>query len=214
LILDLHIAAWTLIGGSALFFAGAAVPPEPSKVFTGDRSLYLDVLHRRTTRWRVMTVLMVSGVAATASGFTALGALVPQPLGIGATAFMIGSVLWIAALVSRATVDVDVAHAVARGEPVPPAFDMWQRVTGVFFKTYLLLAYGGVVLAGIAILSHPTLPSFAGWFAVVFGVVALLANTTGRPRSKSYGPYFEPPFMVHLPTLVMGIAFIGRHAVR
>ena len=207
---DLHVAAWTLVVGSALFLIGAGLAPEPSRVFTGDRSLYLDVLHRRAGTWRAMNVLMMAGVATTAAGFVALGTVTPEPILAGGVGFTVGSVLWIFALGARATVDVDIAHAAARGEPVPEAFDLWQRATGACFKTYILVAYASLVVAGVAILTHDALPASAGWFDLVFGTLAFAANATGRPTVKGLGPIFDPPFMVHLPTLVMGIAFIGR----
>lgn len=208
---DLHAAAWTLIVGSLLFLVGAGIPPEPSNVFTGDREKYLDVLHRRSGRWRAMTILMVAGVAVTASGLMALGSVWREPLGIGATVFTMGAVLWLSTLITRATIDVDVAHTAAIGGVVPEWFGPWQRFTGACYKTYLLLAYASLVLVGAALLVAPDAPRFSGWFVLAFGAVAFVGNATGRPQTKRFGPVLEPPFMVHVPTLVLGIGLVGWH---
>jgi hypothetical protein len=205
---DLHLAAWATLAGSLLFCVGAAIAPEPWRVFTGDRALYLDVLHRRSGRWQTMNALMVAGVAGTAAGLIGLGGQLPQPFGIGAVLFTVGGVLWIGTLVSRSTVDVNVAHRLAGGTDVPASFDAWQQATGGWFKAYLFLAYAGTVLTGIALNASTDVPRYAGWFAIVFGSVAFVANATGRPSSEGFGPWFEPPFMVHLATLVMAIALI------
>ena len=208
---DLHVAAWSMVAGSILFFVGAGAAPEPSKVFTGDRSLYLDVLHRRAKRWRTMTVLMVAGVVLTAAGLVALAQVWPQPLGIGATSFAIGAALGVVFLVARAAIDVDVAHLAAAGGPVPDEFERWQRFTGACFTTYLLLAYAATVLVGIAVIARAGAPRFAGWFAAIFGGVAFVANVTGWPRTERFGAAFEPPFMVHIPPLILGISLLRWH---
>ena len=208
---DLHVAAWSMVAGSILFFVGAGAAPEPSKVFTGDRSLYLDVLHRRAKRWRTMTVLMVAGVVLTAAGLVALAQVWPQPLGIGATSFAIGAALGVVFLVTRAAIDVDVAHLAAAGGPVPDDFERWQRFTGACFTTYLLLAYAATVLVGIAVIARVGAPRFAGWFAAIFGGVAFVANVTGWPRTERFGAAFEPPFMVHIPPLILGISLLRWH---
>lgn len=208
---DLHVAAWTVVAGSILFFVGAGAAPEPSRVFTGDRDLYLDVLHRREWRWRAMTVLMVAGVVLTAAGLVALGQVWSQPFGIGATSFAIGAALGVIFLVTRAMIDVDVAHLAAAGGPVPDDFARWQRFTGVCFTTYLLLAYAATLLVGIAVIARASAPRFAGWFAVIFGGVAFVANVTGWPRTERFGAVFEPPFMVHIPPLILGISLLRWH---
>lgn len=158
-----------------------------------------------------MTVLMVSGVAVTTAGLVAIGTMWREPLGIGATVFTMGAVLWILTLITRATIDVDVAHGVAAGRGVADWFDPWQRFTGACYKTYLLLAYGSLVLTGLALLRVPAAPRFPGWFTVVFGAVAFVGNAIGRPQTKRFGPVLEPPFMVHVPTLVIGIWLVSWH---
>lgn len=208
---DLHVAAWTLIAGSVLFFIGAGSAPEPTNVFTGDRDRYLDVLHRRPSRWRAMSVLMIAGVVLTTAGLVALGQMWSQPMGIGATSFAIGAALAIVFLVTRAAIDVDVAHIVAAGGPVPVDFERWQRFTGVCFKTYLLLAYAATIVIGIAVIARAGAPRFAGWFAVTFGAIAFVANATGWPQTKRFGAVFEPPFMVHIAPLILGISLLGWH---
>lgn len=210
---DLHIAAWTVVAGSILFFVGAGAAPEPSKAFTGDRDLYLDVLHRRAWRWRVMTGLMVAGAVLTAAGLVALGQVWSQPFGIGATSFAIGAALGVIFLVTRAAIDVDIAHLAAAWGPVPGDFERWQRFAGICFTTYLLLAYAATVLIGIAVIARAGAPRFAGWFAVIFGAVALGANVTGWPRTGRFGAVFEPPFMVHIAPLILGISLLRWHPI-
>lgn len=205
---DLHLAGWAMVAGGILFLVGAGLAPEPSKVFTADREAYLDVLHRRSRRWGVMTILMVSGVAATSAGLVALGSRWREPLGIAATIFTIGTVFWLVTLIARATVDVEVAHTAAKGGAVADWFGPWQRFTGACFKTYILLAYASLFLVGGALLRGGA-PRLPGWFAVTFGAAAFVGNVTGRPQTKGFGPVFEPPFMVHLPTLVIGIWLVG-----
>jgi len=211
---DLHLAAWALVIGSMLFLVGAGFAPEPTRVFSGDLGVYLDVLHRRRRSWLTMNVLMIAGVATTAAGFVALGTVTPEPVLVGGVIYTVAAVPWIVALGSRATIDTDVAGSVARGERVPDAFHLVSRLTGAGFRTYLLLAYAAIVAAGAAVVAHGDLPAYAGWFAVGFGSAALLGNAVNRPVLPGWGPLFEPPFMVHLPTLVLGIAFLGRHAVQ
>ena len=64
------------------------------------------------------------------------------------------------------------------------------------------------------LLAYAGLPQYASWVAVVFGGLAFAGNAVNGPTVANWGPLFEPPFMVHIPTLVLGIAFVGSHGVQ
>jgi hypothetical protein len=201
--------AWALVVGAVAFFVGAGLAPEANRVFSGDASEYLRILHEKSARWVAMNAFMVVGVVLTAAGLLAAADVVGQPFGIGAVFYLVAAVLWVAVLAVRATVDVAVAHGRADGGPVPDSFALWQKATGGWFVVHLLLAYAGVAMAGVAMLRDDAMPAWAGWTALVFGVVAWAANATRWPQVSVWGPAFEPPFMVHIPTLVIGIGLLS-----
>ena len=203
-----HTAAWTLILGAAAFFVGAGLAPEPSRVFSGDRAVYLRVLHEHHHRWLAMNGVMIVGVVLTAAGLVDAASLVGQPFAVAAVTYLVAAVLWVAVMVARSTVDITVADRVAAGQDDLAGYELWSAATGGWFRVHLLLAYAAVTVAGVALLRDSSVPAWVGWTAVGLGLVAGIGNATGQPRTKAWGPLFEPPFMVHIPTLVIGIGLL------
>ena len=151
---------------------------------------------------------MIVGVVLTAAGLVDAAGLVGQPFAVAAVTYLVAAVLSVAVMVARSTVDIAVADRVAAGQDDLAGSELWSAATAGWFRVHLLLAYAAVTVAGVALLRDSSVPGWAGWTAVSLGLVAGIGNATGQPRTKAWGPLFEPPFVVHIPTLVIGISLL------
>ncbi len=208
----IHVTGLVLILGSALFLIGAGLPPDPRRVFSAPLKEHLAILHANRARWHAMNSLMTAGIVATAAGlflFAAVLAGSTRALG-AAVGYLIGGVLWIVALAFRDTVMLSVAEEVDETGEVPGWLEPMQAWTGRMFWLYMALAYLALALFGWTLVSTHLLAEWVGWFALVYGVVLGLAFMAGVPKTKMWGPVAEPPFLIHIPTLTLGIALLAR----
>jgi len=204
--------AIVLIVGSALFIIGASLPPEPARVFSVPRREHLDILNRHTTRWRAMNALMIASVILTAVGL-AMFAQVLRAAGdtwrsaIGAYAYAIVAVLWLLGLTFRSTATILAAREADRAGEIPPWLEPLEEWTGQMFWIYMVTAYATVSFFGWAIVRTDLVGHKIGWFGVVFSYVLGASFITRLPK-VSWGSIAEVPALIHIATLVFGVALL------
>jgi hypothetical protein len=194
-----------LVLSSLTFFVGASMAPEPSRVFSSDREEHLAIVAGHARRWRAMNFLMIAAVAETVGALWLIAPVGALPL-LAAATYSVVAPLWVISLALRSTVSVDVARRLRAGGPMPGWYEAIESFGGLLFRVYLLSAYPAVIALGVALVRHRTAPG-AGWSAIVIGVLAEANNVLGWPRVMG-GPLLEPPFIVHVPLLVIGIGLL------
>lgn len=208
----IHVTGLALTVGSVLFLVGAALPPEPQRVFSASLKEHLEIILRGRARWSWMGNLMTAGVIATAAGLCMFAVSMGSPMRAvaGVVGYLIGALLWVLALTFRGTTLLDVAEEADRTGEVPGWVEPMQSWTGRMFWIYMLLAYLAIVAVGWTLISLHILAAWIAWFALVYGIVLGLSFASGFPKVKMWGPVAEPPFLIHVPLLVIGIALLAR----
>jgi len=208
----IHVTGLALTVGSVLFLIGAGLPPEPQRVFSAPMKEHLAIILRGRARWSWMGHLMTAGVVATAAGLWMFAVTAGSPMRAiaGAVGYLIGAVLWVLVLTFRGTTLLDVAEEVDRTGEIPGWVEPMQSWTGRMYWIYMLLAYLAIVAVGWTLISLHILAAWIAWFALVYGIVLGLSFAAGFPKTKMWGPVAEPPFLIHVPLLVIGIALLAR----
>jgi hypothetical protein len=205
-------AGVVLVVASALFIVGAGLAPETPQVFTSPLREHLEILNRRSARWRLMNGLMFASVLGTATGLwlflTILTRAGDEWRALLATVgYSLGAVLWVLSLGFRHTTVVAAARETARTGEIPGWLEPLQEWTGWMYSIYMVLAYAAVALFGWAIVRTDVVGHGVGWFAIVFGYAFGAAFVTKQPRTP-WGPIADLPVLIHFPTLVFGIALL------
>jgi hypothetical protein len=180
--------AIALSAGFVLFWVGAAFW---SLDFQADTGLALNAVAERPLRWTWIHVFQAIGTVITASGFVLWHQLRREAgdalaSGAGATAYVVGTALWVTALVLRLTVTVAAAAAPT------PAYALFDVLGTGLLVGHLLLAHGASVLFGIGLVR-------SGERAVgTVGIV--LGGALGVALAFGAGPLgaLSAPFLAHL----------------
>jgi hypothetical protein len=209
---DQSAAGWVLVVGSSLFLIGAALPPEPRRVFSSPTREYLEILHRNALRWRLMNGLMIASIVGTAMGLWMFSGVLgntgdPWRGLAGASAYSIGAVLWLVALTFRGTATLHAASTADSTGEIPNWFEPLSSWTGQMYRVYMILAYTAIALFGWAVIAADAVSKGVGAFGVGFGVVLGVSFAIGRPRT-SFGSIAEIPALIHVATLVFGISLL------
>jgi hypothetical protein len=113
-----------LIAGSSLFIAGAALAPEPARVFSAELQEHLEIVARHSLRWLAMNALMIASVIVTAGSLVLLAVLLASA-GDGfrapfcAAVYCFAGVLWVLSLTFRQSVIVGAAERAVEGGVEP-----------------------------------------------------------------------------------------------
>lgn len=123
---------------------------------------------------------------------------------MAAVVFAIGAVCWIVSLVFRLTVTPWAAErTVADGEP-PDGFAALDSWSGSLYVVHMAASYAAFAALGAAVLAQGTLPSWAGWLGVGWGL-AFLAGFVG---TRFAGP-FNPPAWAHTYPALIGVMLLA-----
>jgi len=195
------LTGWLLLAGGV--FLIAAGTPSLTRVWTSPQEIALPLIAQHARAWRAATIGFAVGTVATAAGLLTL----PESVGeMGVTlawaaagGYALGAVLWLISLVVRLSVTPIKASGFVATGVIDPVYAPLDRLGGGLFAAFTLIAGVSVVAVGGAILLGGSLPALAGWFAVVIGLVVV-------------GGYLAlgdmPPFVLYLPTTVVGIALL------
>jgi hypothetical protein len=206
------VAGGLLAAGTILFGIGASAP-SLFKAWTGSLDDYLRTLIDHPRAWQIAMHGMLAGVLATVAGagvvtsilWTAGDRLFSALALIG---FLLGAPLWAAFQAYRLSVPVWAAREAAKAGTPPPLFEPLQAWAGALFSIYMVLGYLAVAAYGGALLVTGLLPTWLGWTSLVFGTAGALSMMVGRWPRIAGMPLFEPPFMIGLMPLLIGILLL------
>jgi hypothetical protein len=195
---------WTLILGMVVFLVGAA-----AWRLEYERPLLesLRVIHADRRRRAWIHLWMIPALFLTTAGLAGLTVhLLPDRASVlvamGTVVYALGAVPWVLSLAFRLTVVPWAAEQTTASGHIPdifPPFDAW---TGAMYVIHMAASYVVFVIVGAALL-FTDLPAWLGWFGVGLGAACL----TGFVATRASGP-FNPPFLAHLYTGVLGIALL------
>jgi hypothetical protein len=201
-------AAILLVGGWVTFWAGA-VNPAAWRFFTSASLLeFLEVVAAHQAAWLWIAGSFALGVLLTLAGLVVLGVAL-RAAGdrvwseLGQSAFLFGSVLWLASLAFRATATVAAAQETASTGVVPPWFEPMRAWSGALFAVYMVLAYLAIAAYGKALLATGLAPRWVAWTHLIFGLL-------GAVGFVARAPVFNPPLMIHLVPGILGVVLLVR----
>jgi hypothetical protein len=196
-----RIVGWLLVLGAILFWAGAVTPPYRQWMGVSTEE-YLTIVGAHRRNWYVMHALFGAGAAVTVAALAGLAGVLRASgdriwSGIGLTLFSVATVLWLMQAGFRVAVAPWAASELARGGQVPPVYPALHQWTSVLFAAFMIMGYLALAAYGAALLGTPILSRWAGWVALVFGLVAVPGFAT---------VVFRPPLMLFVVPFVLGIA--------
>ena len=202
---SLRTGGWLLIIGAAVFWAGAFAPPY--KQWMAPLKEYLAIIHNHPLNWQWINWCMLGGVSIT---LIALVSMYPGLTGDAALysrlavwLYGLGVVFWIISLVFRVSVEPWAATEWITNNALPSGFEAWHRWSGTLFTVYMVMAYIAVGLLGIGFLQSAFLPNWTNWIVVGFGFLGAIGFVVRFI-------FFDPPLMIHLPLLFLGIMILVK----
>ncbi|MBS3914340.1 MAG: hypothetical protein KG003_07565 [Bacteroidetes bacterium] len=205
---DVFTWKWSVIllfAGGILFWIGAFTPPYKQWT-TSDTGEYLRIIHSHKTNWYVIHAFFLLGVIISLMGFQSLfGAFESNEksrtlYSFANSAYMAATIFWIINIAFRVTFTMWVANNQAEKGEIYTTFKSWNDWSNLLFAIYMILAYFSLGMLGVLFLHIGWIPSWTAWFFVVFGFA-------GIPAYLIRVPLWDPPLMVHLPFLILGIIY-------
>ncbi|HEU5439092.1 MAG TPA: hypothetical protein VFU88_07360 [Ktedonobacterales bacterium] len=165
---------------------------------------WLRLVHDHPRPWRWATLSFLGAILVTLFGLVLLAGLLrdardPGFSAVGLAAFAVGAVLWVIHLAARLTIDPWAGKELLATGAIPQAYAPISRWNGSLFSIFSILAFGGMLLFGAAILATPLLPAWLGWATVIYSLAGLALHTiTGDSL----------PAMHHVMPLVIGLVLL------
>lgn len=190
-----------LVAGFAAFMTGALgwrleYEQQPDEA--------LPIMHADVQRLRWIHWWMVSGVVLTVSGLGGLAWSVSDAgTAVATSAYSLGAVLWLAALLFRLSVGEWAAEQTVATETVPAIYPPLGRWMGLCHGTHMMTAYLAAVPLGWSLTRAGLIPGWLGWAGAIWGGV--LAAIMLVPRIRFVA---QPPFWAHVFTFAIGLALI------
>jgi hypothetical protein len=198
-----RIVGGLLVLGALVFWAGAATPPYRQWMGVSTEE-YLTIVGSHGLNWRAMHLLFAVGTMLTGAGLAGLTGLLRASgdriwATIGLTLFSVAAVLWLVQVGFRVTLTPWASLELARNSQVPSIYPALNQWTGILFAAFMILGYLAHAAYGKAVLGTTALPRWAGWSALVFGIVAVPGLAT---------VVFQPPLMLFVVPFTLGIAVL------
>ncbi len=198
-----HLIGWVLVVGAVGFGVGAG-DPYLVRAWTAPQDLFLAVVARHPTAWRVTHLLFIGGTALTVAGLVMVPALLPSdPARVtalaGAIVFAIAAILWTISLVYRLAVTPAVARTFVTTGTLDPTTIVLDQMSAGLFRAFMVLAFCGLAAIGIASTFGGPIPAPIGWGTALLGGLAVVGLILAGDM---------PPFTVYLPPLAFGVALL------
>jgi hypothetical protein len=205
---DLRLTGLVLIAGTVIFWSGAFYVPLGRAYIARTLEEHLRVIADNRLGWLVSSGLMAGGGLLSTLALVALGAhLYQSGAGLKVTAgvalWILSSALWLAAISFRVTVTAWSAGQFGATSQVPAFFPALHRWNNLVIVLYMILAYAATALYGLGTLHTDVFSKKVAWFTLIFGLLGTLLRPVGVIL-------FEPPLMVELVPLVLGIALVWQ----
>jgi hypothetical protein len=203
----LRIAAILLIAGWVMFWAGAFTPPYRWWMGIPVKE-YLELIAAHKWTWIWIAGSFAVGVLLTLAGLIVLGTVLQAGgerfwTALGQSAFLFGSLLWLASIAFRATATVSAAEETAATGLVPSWFEPMRMWSTAMFAVYMVLAYLAIAAYGKALFAVEVAPAWVAWMHVVFGLAGAVGFIVRFPL-------FDPPLMIHLVPGILGVVLLMR----
>ena len=165
---------------------------------------WLRLVHEHPRPWFWATISFIGAILVTLFGLCLLAGLLhdagdPGFSDVGLLAFAVGAVLWVIHLAERLTVHPWAGNELASKGAIPDVFTALSAWTWAMFVIFTILAFGGVMAFGGAILATNLLPHWLGWAAIIYSAMGLAILAITRDAL---------PIMHHLMPLVFGIVLL------
>jgi len=201
-------AAILFVGGWVTFWAGAVNPAAWQFFTSASLQEFLKIVATHEIAWLCIAGSFALGVLLTLAGFIVLGAALHTAgdqiwSGLGQSAFLFGSVLWLACLAFRVTATVSAARVTASSGEVPPWFEPMRDWASALFAIHMVLAYLAIAAYGKALLATDIAPRWLAWTHLLFGLLGVVGFIARFPL-------FNPPLMIHLIPGIFGVVVLMR----
>jgi hypothetical protein len=128
----------------------------------------------------------------------------PSLLGTSAAGlYAFGAGFWIISVLFRIAMEPWGAATLVDSGSMPQGFEALHKWSTSMFGVYMILAYVATGLLGLALFHVAGIPAWTCWTVTIFGFAGAVLFPTGILL-------FEPPLMVHLMPLVLGIVTLVR----
>jgi hypothetical protein len=198
-----QLTGWLLVVGSAVFMVGAA-NPVLAKAWSAPQETFLAIVGGHRRAWATTSILFIAAAVVTTPGLVLLAPLVPdvEASGFavaGAVTFAIASVIWVITCVHRLTVQAWAAQQYLATGAIDRTTEPLDRLAGGLFQAFIVLAFAGLAVIGVAAATGGLLAVWLGWLVAGFAAAMVgLLYLTGD----------MPPFAVFVPTLALGVAML------
>jgi hypothetical protein len=124
---------------------------------------------------------------------------------MAAAIYALGAVCFIVSLAFRLTVVPWAAERTVVDGGQPYGFAALNSWAGLLYVVHMAASYAAFAGLGIAVVQSATLPPWAGWLGIGWGVVFM----AGFVVTRFAGP-FNPPFWAHTFTALLGAVLLTR----
>jgi hypothetical protein len=197
-----------LIVGTVLFWLGAFYFPIARAWTARTVEAHLAVVAEHRLGWLFSNGMMAAGGLLSGMALAVLGEHLyrsgsSRSVVAGVGLWVACSVLWLLVCCFRMTVTAWAGEQLAVTGQVPGLFAALHRFNNFVLVVFMMLAYAATALYGLEALRSGAFPRSVSWFALVFGVLGFVLRPTGVV-------IFEPPLMVELVPLVLGITLLSH----
>lgn len=197
-----------------VLFAGGVMLPERGGIGRRVWSVPHEEVGKNPRIWKTANVLFIASGVASAAGIVSMGILLfgsgSRLLApIAATLFVLATLLWIVFSAFRSGVIPWAAASWMREGATPPVYEPLSSWAYVLGSVYMMLGYLSAATLGGALLQAHFLPSWIGWFGIVWGLLFAGVMAIGWPRpAGEEGTIAHIPAWVQIVPSVIGIVVI------
>ena len=165
---------------------------------------WLRLVHEHPRPWFWATFSFIGAILVTLFGLGLLANLLraagdPGFADVGLLAFAVGAVLWVIHLAERLTVHPWAGRELKATGVIPDVYTALSTWTWALFVIFTILAFGGMMAFGGAILATSVLPQWLGWATIIYSAAGLVILAITRDAL---------PIMHHLMPFVIGIVLL------
>ncbi len=200
-----EIVGGILLAGLVVFIVGAA---RWRLDYERPLAESLPLIHADRRRRAWIHIWMLVAMFITPAGVVGFSSLPEQQTAaviavMSAFVYTLGALCMIVFLAFGMTVVPWAAERFVADGDVPAGYDALQAWAGQLYIVHMLASYVVFALLGGVVVAAGPVASWAGWLGVVLGV----GCTVGFVATRFAGP-FNPPFMAHLYTGLLGVVLL------
>ena len=198
---DLHLIGWLLMVGAVIFWIGAVSPPY--KQWTSPLKEYLEIVGSNRWGWYWIHVCFMIATILSIVAMRALGAAVQQQTGerffseLGYSGFLAVSILWMASIAFRVTVDYEAGVILNESGTMPEWITPLHHWSGLMLAVFMVVGYLAEAMIGRSLMGSTLVPSWVATTSFYFGLAGAVGYCVRFPL-------FDPPLMMHVVPFLIG----------